>query len=97
MCKTAAGCECPSDPSLEIIQPLYTHAIMITALSLSPCVLIIPCSAAEMSSRRLELLVFMEEHAEADDGSVNQQTTNYGHDHGFNLDEVRVRENNREG
>lgn len=51
----------------------------------------------KVSLARLELLVFVEEHAEADDGPVDQQTTNYGHDHGFDLNEVRVRKNNREG
>lgn len=45
----------------------------------------------------LEFLLLMEEHAEADDGSVDQQSTDYGHDHGFNLDETGVRENNGEG
>lgn len=46
---------------------------------------------------RLELLLLGEKHAEADDGSVNQQATNYGHDHRLDLDETGMREDDREG
>lgn len=45
----------------------------------------------------LELLLLVEEHAEADDGSVDEETAGHRHDHGLNLDEARVRKNNREG
>jgi hypothetical protein len=34
----------------------------------------------------------VEEHAEADDGSVNQQAADYRHDHGLDLDELGVGE-----
>lgn len=46
---------------------------------------------------RLELLLLGEKHAEADDGSVNQQATNYGHDHGLDLNETGMREDDGEG
>jgi len=42
----------------------------------------------------LEFLLLVEEHAEADNGSVNQKTANYGHSHGLNCDEAGVREDN---
>lgn len=45
----------------------------------------------------LKLLLFLEEHAEADDGSVNQQAAGDGHDHGFDSDEIGVREDGRKG
>ena len=45
--------------------------------------------------RCLEFLIFLEEHAEADDGSVDEKAAGDGHDHGFGSDEVGVCENNR--
>lgn len=45
----------------------------------------------------LELLVLCEEHAEADDGSIDQEATSNGHDHGFDSDKFRVSEHNGEG
>lgn len=45
----------------------------------------------------LKLLFFLEEHAEADDGSVNQQAAGDGHDHGFDSDEIGMREDGGKG
>ena len=45
----------------------------------------------------LELLLLLEEQAEADDGSVDQQATYDRHDHGLELDEIGVCENDRQG
>lgn len=45
----------------------------------------------------LEFLILMEEHTETDNGSVDQQTTGYGHDHSFDLDEVGMRQNDGKG
>lgn len=42
---------------------------------------------------RSEILLLLEEHAEADDGSVDQQAAQYRHDHSLDLDEVGMREN----
>lgn len=39
----------------------------------------------------------MEEHAEADNGSIDQQTAHYRHDHCFDANKIRVSKNNREG
>lgn len=39
----------------------------------------------------------MEEHAEADDGPVDQQAADDGHDHGLDADEVGVREDDGQG
>ena len=52
-----------------------------------------PHSAAPPKSAGLEFLLLLEEHAETDDSPVNQQATNNGHDHSFDLDQVGVREN----
>ena len=43
----------------------------------------------------LEFLLLVEEHAKADNGPVDQKAANYGHDHGLNLDEIGVREDDR--
>lgn len=45
----------------------------------------------------LKLLLLLEEHAEADDGPVDQKAAGDGHDHGFDSDQIGVREDNREG
>lgn len=44
----------------------------------------------------LELLFFSEEHGEADDGCVDEQTADYRHNHGWNLDQGAVGEDNGE-
>lgn len=36
----------------------------------------------------LKLLLLVEEHAEADDGSVDKEAAQNRHDHGFDADEV---------
>lgn len=41
-------------------------------------------------------MLLLEEHAKADDGPVDQEAADYGHDHGFDLDEVGVGEHNRQ-
>lgn len=43
-----------------------------------------------------ELLLFLEEHRETDDGSIDQKTTENRHDHGRELDLSAVRKNNGE-
>lgn len=45
----------------------------------------------------LELLLLLEEHAEADDGPVDQQAADDAHGHGRGVDEVRVRQDGGEG
>lgn len=37
----------------------------------------------------------MEEHAEADNGSIDQQTAHYRHDHSLDTNKIRVSKNNR--
>ncbi len=46
--------------------------------------------------RRLELLLLLEEHGEADDGAVDQETADDRHEHGWDLNETRVCEDDRE-
>ena len=46
--------------------------------------------------RRLKLLLLLEEHREADDGAVDQETANDRHEHGWDLNEARVCEDDRE-
>lgn len=48
-------------------------------------------------ARRLEILLFVEEHAEADDGAVDEKTTNDGHNHGLDCNETGVGEDDRQG
>jgi hypothetical protein len=45
---------------------------------------------------RSELFLFLEEHREADDGSIDQKTTENGHDHSWELDLSTVRKDNGE-
>lgn len=52
--------------------------------------------AVVRATRQLEILFLLEEHAEADDGAVDEETAYYRHDHGLNLDEVCVGEDNGE-
>lgn len=40
----------------------------------------------------LEVLLFLEKHGEADDCTVNQQSANNRHNHGWGRDKIRVRE-----
>lgn len=40
----------------------------------------------------LELLLLLEEHAKADDGAVDQEPTDDGHDHGLHRDDATVRQ-----
>lgn len=42
-----------------------------------------------------KFLVLLEEHAEADDSPVDQQASDYRHEHGFDLDEIGMRKNDR--
>lgn len=44
----------------------------------------------------LEVLLFLEEHAEADDGPVDEKAAGYRHDHRLRPDEFRVRQDNGE-
>ena len=44
----------------------------------------------------LELLLFLEKHAEADDGCVDQQAPSDRHSHGTDANQIGVGENNRE-
>lgn len=46
---------------------------------------------------RLELRLFLEEHAETDDSPVDQQASDDGHDHGGYVDEMRVCEDGGKG
>lgn len=45
----------------------------------------------------LKLLLFLEEHAKADDSSVDEQAAGDGHDHSLYADDVGVSENDGEG
>jgi len=57
------------------------------------------CSGNEigiLSSQHIlysEFFLFSEKHGETDDRSINQQTTDDGHNHGRYLDRTAVREN----
>jgi hypothetical protein len=42
-----------------------------------------------------ELLLLLEEQAEADDSAVNQQSSDYAHDHSGKVDQFSVCENDR--
>jgi hypothetical protein len=54
-------------------------------------------SSGSSSSVVLEFLLFLKEHTEADDGSVNQQATNHRHDHSLDLNQIGVSENDGKG
>lgn len=51
---------------------------------------------ARVAAETLEFLVLLEEHAEADYGSVDEQATSDAHDHGAEVNELRVRKDGRE-
>jgi hypothetical protein len=45
--------------------------------------------------RTLEVLFLVEEHAEADDGAIDEETADDGHDHGLDCNETGVGEDDR--
>lgn len=48
------------------------------------------------SQSLLKLLLFSEKHGETDDGAVDEEAADYGHDHGWDLDEGAVCEDDWE-
>ena len=44
----------------------------------------------------LKVLLLPEEHGKADDGAVDQQAANNGHDHGLSPDQLAMREHDRQ-
>jgi hypothetical protein len=47
--------------------------------------------------KRLELFLLSEEHGEADDGSVDEETASDAHDHGLDADLFGVSQHNGKG
>ena len=86
--------------SLSPLKIVHTHYTWKPRTPSTPR-LIVPCRWVGLSqgweTPRLEFLVLLEEHAEADDGPVDQQSADYGHDHGLDADEVGVGEDDGQG
>ena len=97
----------PREPSLEKmdiptrVPPPYEAVILYReAMDFSPHAwFAIPISlrhAHNLQRLRLEFLLLLEEHGEAHDGAVDQESTDDRHHHSADLDDLRVSENNRE-
>jgi hypothetical protein len=72
-----------------------SHALPNTAHTAESAVAILPQRIPFYKATTLKLLLLLEEHAEADDGAVNEKPTHHRHNHGTDFDEARVREDDR--